>query len=33
VLSGLVKRIDRGAKTISVNTLEGLERAQEALSR
>jgi [acyl-carrier-protein] S-malonyltransferase len=33
VLSGLVKRIDRGVKTISVNTLEGLERAQEALSR
>ena len=33
VLSGLVKRIDRGVKTISVNTLESLERAQEALSR
>jgi [acyl-carrier-protein] S-malonyltransferase len=33
VLSGLVKRIDRGVKTVSVNTLEGLERAQEALSR
>jgi [acyl-carrier-protein] S-malonyltransferase len=33
VLSGLVKRIDRSVKTISVNTLEGLERAQEALSR
>jgi [acyl-carrier-protein] S-malonyltransferase len=33
VLSGLVKRIDRGVKTISVNTLEGLEHAQEALSR
>jgi [acyl-carrier-protein] S-malonyltransferase len=31
VLSGLVKRIDRGVKTISVNTVEGLERAQEAL--
>jgi hypothetical protein len=28
-----VKRIDRGVKTVSVNTLEGLERAQEALSR
>jgi [acyl-carrier-protein] S-malonyltransferase len=33
VLSGLVKRIDRGVKTISVNTVESLERAQEALSR
>ncbi len=33
VLSGLVKRIDRGVKTISVNTVEGLDRAQEALSR
>jgi len=33
VLSGLVKRIDRSVKTISVNTLEGLERAQEALGR
>ncbi len=33
VLSGLLKRIDRGVKTISVNTLESLERAQEALSR
>lgn len=33
VLSGLVKRIDRGVKTVSVNTLEGLDRAQEALSR
>jgi [acyl-carrier-protein] S-malonyltransferase len=33
VLSGLVKRIDRSVKTISVNTLESLERAQEALSR
>jgi [acyl-carrier-protein] S-malonyltransferase len=33
VLSGLVRRIDRSVKTISVNTLEGLERAQEALSR
>ena len=33
VLSGLVRRIDRGVKTISVNTLEGLERAQETLSR
>jgi [acyl-carrier-protein] S-malonyltransferase len=33
VLSGLVKRIDRGVKTISVNTMESLERAQESLSR
>lgn len=33
VLSGLVKRIDRGVRTISVNTVEGLDRAQEALSR
>jgi len=33
VLSGLVKRIDRGVKTISVNTVESLDRAQEALSR
>ncbi len=31
VLSGLVRRIDRGVKTISVNTLDGLERAQEAI--
>jgi [acyl-carrier-protein] S-malonyltransferase len=33
VLSGLVKRIDRGVKTISVNGMESLERAQEALAR
>ena len=33
VLSGLVRRIDRGVKTISVSTVEGLDRAQEALSR
>jgi len=33
VLSGLLKRIDRGVRTISVNTLESLERAQDALSR
>ena len=33
VLSGLVKRIDRGVKTISVNTVEGLERAEDALAR
>ena len=33
VLSGLVRRIDRGVKTISVNSLDSLERAQEALVR
>jgi [acyl-carrier-protein] S-malonyltransferase len=33
VLSGLVRRIDRGVKTMSVNSLESLERAQEALVR
>ncbi len=33
VLSGLIRRIDRGVKTISVNTVESLDRAQEALSR
>lgn len=33
VLSGLVRRIDRGVKTISVNTVESLDRAQEVLSR
>lgn len=33
VLSGLVRRIDRGVRTISVNTVESLDRAQEALSR
>ena len=33
VLSGLVKRIDRSVKTMSVNTLESLEHAQEALAR
>ena len=33
VLSGLVKRIDRSVKTMSVNTLDSLERAQEALAR
>jgi [acyl-carrier-protein] S-malonyltransferase len=33
VLSGLVKRIDRSVKTMSVNTLESLERAQETLAR
>jgi [acyl-carrier-protein] S-malonyltransferase len=33
VLSGLVKRIDRSVKTISVSTVESLERAQDALSR
>jgi len=33
VLSGLVRRIDRGVKTMSVNSLESLERAQDALAR
>jgi [acyl-carrier-protein] S-malonyltransferase len=33
VLSGLVRRIDRGVKTISVNSLESLEQAQETLAR
>ena len=33
VLSGLVKRIDRGVRAISVNDLASLERAQEALGR
>ena len=33
VLCGLVKRIDRSVKTMSVSTLDGLERAQEALAR
>jgi [acyl-carrier-protein] S-malonyltransferase len=33
VLSGLVKRIDRGVRTMSVNSIESLERAQEALAR
>jgi [acyl-carrier-protein] S-malonyltransferase len=32
VLSGLVKRIDRGARTISVNDLASLEKAKEALA-
>ncbi len=32
VLSGLVKRIDRGARTISVNDLASLEKAREALA-
>jgi [acyl-carrier-protein] S-malonyltransferase len=32
VLSGLIKRIDRGAKTISVSDLAGLARAEEALA-
>ncbi len=33
VLAGLVKRIDRGVKTISVNSIESLERAEEALAK
>ena len=32
VLSGLVRRIDRGARTFSVNDLAGLEKVKEALS-
>ena len=32
VLSGLVKRIDRGVKTMSVNSLDSLDRAHEALA-
>jgi [acyl-carrier-protein] S-malonyltransferase len=32
VLSGLIKRIDRGAKAFSVNDLASLERAREALA-
>jgi len=32
VLSGLVKRIDRNVRTMSVNSLESLERAQEVLA-
>jgi [acyl-carrier-protein] S-malonyltransferase len=33
VLSGLVKRIDRGVRTISVNDLASLQQAKEALAR
>jgi [acyl-carrier-protein] S-malonyltransferase len=32
VLAGLVKRIDRGAQTISVSTPEGLDKLEETLS-
>ena len=32
VLSGLLKRIDRGVKAISVNDLAGLAKLEEALS-
>lgn len=32
VLSGLLKRIDRGVKAVSVNSLESLEQIEEALS-
>ena len=32
VLSGLLKRIDRGVRTISVNDLATLEKAKEALA-
>jgi [acyl-carrier-protein] S-malonyltransferase len=32
VLSGLVKRIDRGVKTVSVNNLASLEKVEESLA-
>lgn len=32
VLSGLIKRIDRGVRTISINDLASLEKAKEALA-
>jgi [acyl-carrier-protein] S-malonyltransferase len=32
VLSGLVKRIDRGVKAVSVNSLASLEKLEETLS-
>jgi [acyl-carrier-protein] S-malonyltransferase len=32
VLSGLVKRIDRGVRTVSVNNLAGLKKAEETVS-
>ena len=32
VLAGLVKRIDRTVKTISVNNVAGLQKAEETLS-
>jgi hypothetical protein len=32
VLAGLVKRIDRNVRTISVNDLASLEKAKEALA-
>jgi [acyl-carrier-protein] S-malonyltransferase len=32
VLAGLVKRVDRTVKTVSVNNLSGLEKAEETLS-
>jgi [acyl-carrier-protein] S-malonyltransferase len=32
VLSGLVKRIDRGVQALSINDLESLQRAEEALA-
>jgi [acyl-carrier-protein] S-malonyltransferase len=31
VLSGLVKRIDRGVRTVSVNNLAGLKKAEETI--
>jgi [acyl-carrier-protein] S-malonyltransferase len=32
VLSGLVKRIDRSVKTVSINSIEALERLPELLA-
>jgi hypothetical protein len=32
VLSGLVKRIDRSARTVSVNDLASLEKLKESLA-
>ena len=32
VLSGLIKRIDRNAKTISVSTPEALDKLEETLA-
>jgi [acyl-carrier-protein] S-malonyltransferase len=31
VLSGLVKRIDRGVRTVSVSNLAGLRKAEETI--
>ena len=32
MLSGLVKRIDRGVKAVSVNNLASLEKVEESLA-